>query len=684
MDQFQIKKALELLTSRNGLIEARVIGKKTVSGYFKDPDKLITEIAKYDGNNIYIVLNEIEDGCYSREQSEKMLEGNRANKLVTTSDKDIVLRDWLLIDVDPERPSGVSATDEEKSKASDIASNIYKFLRDVGFENPILADSGNGYHLLYKINLLNNEKNTELIKNVLNALDMMFSDESAKVDTSVFNAARITKLYGTKACKGADTKERPHRVSKILSDSTDIKPTTIKLLQKVAAMLPVPEKPSFKNNYSERFDLQDFIHKHNIRVDKAVNTNAYTKYILEECLFDPSHKAPDAMLTQGADGAVGYKCLHASCQDRHWQDVRRMFEPGCYDNPGNTRKTTPIKDRNLTEARKEDAPIAEGKKAFLRLLDIQNVDRSKIISIQSGVTELDKKIIGFNKGELSIWSGANGSGKSSVLSQFALEAINNGFNVAVFSGELTSYRMKNWLHLQAAGRQFVKPSPKHDNVYYTPDNIGAKIDEWSGDKLWLYNNDFGLKIESILGAFKMHIDKHPTDMIIIDNLMALDMSGIQGDKYDKQTNLVMHLSDFAKKYNVHIHFVCHPRKSVGFLRKTDISGTADITNIADNVLIVHRVNNDFKRLAKEFLGEREVSRYEAFDNCIEVCKNRDLGVVDCIVGMYYEMASKRFLNDQYENKVFGWQELFQDGLIPIDDAGNPFIREDGYEQVSGV
>ena len=77
--------------------------------------------------------------------------------------------------------------------------------------------------------------------------------------------------------------------------------------------------------------------------------------------------------------------------------------------------------------------------------DIEIIDRSKIVSIKTGIDALDKKLIGMNKGELSIWSGGNGSGKSTFLSQIALESICRNFNVAMFSGELTSNRAKSWL-----------------------------------------------------------------------------------------------------------------------------------------------------------------------------------------------------------------------------------------------
>ena len=302
---------------------------------------------------------------------------------------------------------------------------------------------------------------------------------------------------------------------------------------------------------------------------------------------------------------------------------------------------------------KADDFLQHTKAPFLRLQDIEVIDRSKIVSIKTGIEELDKKLIGLNKGELSIWSGGNGSGKSTMLSQIALETIDLGFRVALFSGELTGNRAKSWLHLQAAGRDYTRLS---DNgvSYYVPKREAEMIDDWTADKLWIYNNDYGANVYNVLSEFKTHMEQHETDVIIIDNLMSLDLSEIRGEKYDRQTTLVLTLSEFAKKYNVHIHFVCHPRKPVGFLRKSDISGSADLTNAADNVFMMHRVNQDFLRLGGEFLGQTEIKKYEDYTNVIEIMKNRDLGVSDEFIGVYYEPESKRMLNFRQENKRFGW------------------------------
>lgn len=625
----------------DGVIEVRAISGKTFSGYYKDRSKLIDALRENDDKTWYFVMNDIDDACYSREQCERVTMLSKTSK--TTSDKEITRIRWILIDADPVRPAGVSSTQEEKNRSKETIGEVYNYLRTMGFSEPVVCDSGNGYHLLYYVDLA--VEDSAEIKKFLQALDMLFTDEHVAIDTSVFNPARITKVYGTIARKGANTKERPHRSSRILRIPQEIKRTSLSLIRKVSEILPEPEKPSYYNGYRESFDIDDFIHTHNLPVHSDTTAGGVRKIVLDSCPFDENHKYPDAALFVMGSGAIGFHCFHNSCRDRSWKDVRKLYEPNAYER------------REIQQNRYEPPPKPKkGEPAhFLKLEDIHAVDRSQIVSIKTGITELDKKLGGMNKGEMSIWSGGNGSGKSTLLSQIALETIERGYNVALFSGELTQGRVKEWLTLQAAGRQNTRLS-NNGFSYYAPKEVKERIDKWAADKLWVYNNDYGHKVGDVVADFKAHIEKCKTDAIIIDNLMALDLSEYRGEKYDRQTLLALELSDMAKKYNVHIHFVCHPRKPNGFLRKADISGTADLTNAADNVFMMHRVNQDFMRLAGDFIGRAEVDRFKVYTNVIEVMKNRDLGKEDEYIGLVYEPESKRLLNEAHENKVYSWED----------------------------
>lgn len=642
-DEFEIRKTFELMVEE--LTEVRILGTNvTASGYFKDVDTLLRSLKQYEkkqGLNFYFVMNSINEGCYSRQQRDCFIE---KTKIPTTSDKDIVKRDWLMIDLDCERPTGVSSTEEELQKSKDKANKVYKYLKNEGFEQPIVAYSGSGTHLLYKISLDPGE--TQLIKDCLLALDMIFSDEEVKIDTAVFNASRITKLYGTMAAKGRNTKERPHRLSKIVNYPNEIKVNDVALLIKLAKNLPAPPKRTFQ---TQEFNIDDWLSSNGIAIKENSVFSGGRKLILEECPFDSSHKGKDAAIFVLNNGAIAFKCFHASCSNNTWQDVRKKFEPNAYDRAEFVRTQPRLNSLKKVEP-KTDEPL------FYTSTTIKMKDRSQIVSIPTGVTKLDKKIIGLNKGEVSCVSGLRGSGKSSWISQVALETIQKKYRVALFSGELSENRVLEWLQLQAAGKQYTHATD-YENYFYVDNRTKKTINKWLDNKIFIYNNNYGNDAQKILNSVEQCIAKNKVDLVVLDNLMSMNLESLSGDKYERQTRLITGLVQYAQNNDVHILFVAHPRKSLGFLRIEDISGSADLANAVENVFIIHRVNTDFKTRSKLMFGWRDDNELYNNTNVIEVCKNRDLGVQDLFVGLQYEKESKRFLNERYETKHYDWEEI---------------------------
>jgi len=214
-DAGEILQTIGVLFGPSAVVELRAFkGRETVSGYYDDHELLAYEAGKLEdrGYSVYVTLNEVDTALLARAY-------NRARKVYkepTTSDNDIVRRRWLPLDFDPARPSGVSATDAEKRTALRRAVEVRGFLRGQGWPEPVVGDSGNGYHLLYRVELPNDRESLELVKGVLEALAFKFSDEVVEVDTSTCNAARVWKLYGTTARKGDDAGDRPHRRSSLL------------------------------------------------------------------------------------------------------------------------------------------------------------------------------------------------------------------------------------------------------------------------------------------------------------------------------------------------------------------------------------------------------------------------------------------------------------------------------------
>jgi len=659
------------------IVELRSIDPEpTISGYFRaDSPNIIDQLRRFPDRTFYQTLNSVNPACYSRGQREVLLPYPKE----TTSDKDIRGFGWILIDADPVRPSGVSATDEEKEKAHQISREIYRRLKTLGFCEPIVADSGNGYHLLYRIKAELSSK--DIIADFLKVLDMWFSNEHVLVDTAVYNPARITKLYGTIARKGANSPERPHRPSRILHLPNPVQTTPMALVKSVAdeisKMVSDEQAPARKS--SGAFDMDTFLASRHIEVARKENLPGRVKYILKECPFNCEHKAPDAAVFVESSGKLGFKCFHNSCSEYGWHEFRAKVDPGAYSNSAFMPRGanaipqalihTAVQQKVETSIPGSPAPVPDNSAplppTMLDVADVEDYDRSKITTIRSRLTKMDALIGGFNKGELSIWSGANSSGKSTLVSQLGLEAVHQGYKVAMFSGELPPKIVKYWLYLQAAGRDQVEPDPMSPRHYRLKKGVKEALNEKMSGSFAIYNNDYGNSWDVVASVIFDWVKEKKSDMVIIDNLMSLNLPSGHQDKYETQTQIVQTLSHFAKQLNVHIHFICHPRKTESFLRKNDISGTGDLTNTADNVFMVHRINNDFMCRIKEVYPKLTIPPEAG--NAVEIMKNRDLGVVDEMILLYFDKTCKIMSDVKGGVPGFSWTE----GFTPVDMTSEP-------------
>lgn len=651
----------DVFKNNNQLTEIRILdnGRKTYSGYFTDIETLINAIKPYDNYNIYFTLNAINDSCYDREQRDKIIQKPKC----TTSDNDIVGVDWILIDIDVDKPSDTNSTDEEKELAKGVANKVYAYLRDLGFSKPVVCDSSNGVHLNYRVAMLNNEENTKIRKDFLQVLDMLFSTDKVKIDTACYNAARICKCYGVMSRKGSgESKNRPQRESQILRVPNEINITPNGFLQKVASFLPKEETPNRYNNYSNnKFNLDDFISKHNIKVRNIQETSTCKKYILENCPFNPSHTAPDSALFVMNSGAIAFKCLHNSDSDKGWREFRSFFEPNAYDRKYNDFRFKPTYNRDINIKPQE---ITEEKGDMW--IKLGNVTKPKLNPndfIPTGIKEFDRRGLGLMRTHITILSGHKSSGKTSLMNMIVLNAVNKGYKVCMWSGEMSEGEIKQWMYLQAAGKQYV--SKRGESEYYeTSDAIDTKISEWLDPYFSLYSNAYSPEAKQICLEIEKRYGEEKFDLCVLDNLMMLDGNEISGDTNEKDKQKVLLLKSLAVKLNIHIILVAHPNKTSGLLRDKYISGSGNISNLAQNVFLWHRVKytedeyiRDFEMDYEEFFGAGSFAKVSDYSNILEISKFRAKGtLMGSTYGMYYEKESGRFLNDRYEHIVYGWQE----------------------------
>ena len=419
-DREVIRRALGLLFSPGDVFEIRGLdargGGPVRAGYFDDHGAAVQAAAGLSGgfSGVYVTLNPVAPALLARSVNRV----RAAKRGEATSDGDVVARRWLLVDVDPKRSAGISATDEEKGQALEVADRLVEFLRTAGWPDPVRADSGNGYHLLFRVDLQNEPASTALAQGVLNVLADRFDTPAALVDRSVFNAARIVKLYGTLAAKGDSTADRPHRLGLLLSVPDEVVPVPVELLR---ALAPTPKAKAEPNRGAPRppsgqgFDVVAWLKRHGLEVKAEHEREGRRVFVLASCPFNPQHgSGSDTAVVQHADGKLGFACKHSSCSNRSWGDLRAKFEPG-----RTQQRVEPPPGPRLVSLREALGDADRELDAF------HAGDFSEYVS--TGIVSLDRKLGGgLRRRQVTLLGAPTGGGKTTLLSCIGMTAAERG------------------------------------------------------------------------------------------------------------------------------------------------------------------------------------------------------------------------------------------------------------------
>lgn len=260
----------------------------------------------------------------------------------------------------------------------------------------------------------------------------------------------------------------------------------------------------------------------------------------------------------------------------------------------------------INNAEKQDV------KYIKRLSEIKKVDMMSLPKIKTGIIDLDRVIGGLYFGQVILLSGKRGEGKSTFMSQLVAEAIEQDYATFVYSGELQTYHFKNWLDLQIAGGKNVSVVKNEygDDQFYLNDEVVEIINKWYHDKAFIFDNSEikGGEFEGILKVLEKAICRYDIKLACIDNLMTALDDDANLDIYRKQSMFVKGLGEIARKYDIAIVLIAHPKKTKGEFENDTVSGSSDITNAVDVVMNYERAKED-----------------DECDNKITVTKNRLTG-----------------------------------------------------------
>lgn len=592
-DESTIRQTISLLKPDNELFEIRIIGKgsnrkRIISGYFTDADTLIKQFDLIDprNTNIYITINKVNEDCYSREQHDCFRQTDS-----NTHDHEIDAYEWLFIDLDPIRVADVSSSDQELAEALELADKVYIYMKSLGFYEPIRAMSGNGHHLLYKINLLNTDDNKRLVERCLTNLSTLFNTDKVKIDIVNHNQSRVCKLYGTRAQKGANTAKRPHRMSCITSVPEEIKENSLDILQVLAEELPEAPKPQKSTSVSSEFDIETWMYEHGLEPMRKDTGTDCVIYPLANCPFDSSHTNGDSKIFRYTDGAIAFKCHHNSCKGRKWQDVRALLEPDAYDNKDEEN------DKRIEEG------WAKHRQQYLMVTKTDNIEEikknlPKLASLSANELQLKTfaeryyAVDGMIPEGETVIAAPPKTGKSWLMLDMCLQIAKGekflGFNtkksdtlyLALEDGESFEQERLNIV----TGNQ---PAPK--NFHFVFSNVMPM------------NEGFLLQLDDLLKSLP------DVKVIVIDTLQFIKYrQAKQESAYECDYRTGRDLKEYAEKHHLAIVVVTHTTKMIHIEDDmANVSGTNGVTGAADAVIVLGKENR-MDNEAKMFITGRKV------------------------------------------------------------------------------
>lgn len=559
----EVRKAIAILQPPGHVFEVRILGgsnkKDILSGYFRDPETLLQKFDTIDvrGKNVYITLGELKEECFSRSQCEHF-----EKNVATTSDPEVSRYRWLFVDLDPVRMSNISSSDSELQQARELSAKVKAYMQGMGFTDPVEAMSGNGVHLLYRIDLKNTKENAVLVEKCLKVLADLFNTEAVKVDTTNYNPSRICKLHGTLAQKGTNNKTRPHRMSRIENVPEPIEVTDKSVIEKLAGELPDEPARQTRNRNAQppggEFDLEKFMSQHGmVYTEKAGDRSKI--YELAECPFDHSHRNGDAKVFLYPNGAIAFKCHHNSCNRYRWQDVRLMFEPDAYDHE------------------QDDARIDEGYRKHRALQEEENL-MNEAIRKHDPESQKPKQ----TPKTVRKLKGANDLLSKDIPEPRVFIGIGNDVPLLAEGTCILSAKPKlgkSWFSLAicinvANGDDFLGYKTRKCSTLYLDLETSESLQQKRLKKMLKGNSppkNFYLDTETptLEGGFVEQIEAYLKEdpdigIVVVDvfQIIRSPSKSMKETEYEHAYRDITPLNELAQKHHISIILVCHDRKSV--------------------------------------------------------------------------------------------------------------------------
>lgn len=302
--------------------------------------------------------------------------------------------------------------------------------------------------------------------------------------------------------------------------------------------------------------------------------------------------------------------------------------------------------------------IISNENFIVDIMEIDDEDEQNVEKISTTFSELNIRLKGgYQFGALNVIAGWQGAGKSTLVNQMIIsESIHQGYKVFLYSGEMTANNILRWLMLTIANEdELITTSSEYGDYIKISDECKSTIKGWLNNNLYLCSNNNIITLDTLIINMTNLAKKQGVRVFIIDNLLKFITSTTCKDEFMAQTEIVDRLKNFANENNVLVHLIAHCKKT-GDRRKAptieDISGSANISNLADYVTCIHRIPEN----AKE---ERDMD----YDTGLYLYKNRHGSEMEKPLKMFFSEERKRFYTTINElNKDYNYKVLKQIGI----------------------
>lgn len=311
----------------------------------------------------------------------------------------------------------------------------------------------------------------------------------------------------------------------------------------------------------------------------------------------------------------------------------------------------------------KDSPVP----SVADLSDVEPTEYEDVDGVTTGLKAIDDELMRLFFGTLTIVSGQPGSGKSSLLTQLACNSLDNDIGTWLFSGELPNGVEKSWFNYIFAGpRNITDAISRRGNPYKKISTTTlAEINKTYKGRWHIYRDDYDNVLDKLIASMTDTVRKYGARCLILDNFMCIDTETSE-EELRSQTDTIKKLIEFAKKYQVAVILVCHPRKmdagtNVGIY---DIAGTSNIVNLAHRTIGLRRVTDAERENAAKYSEKRR--QLLKYDVIVTIVKDRMFGRQNIDVGLYYDPASRRFFSDMDEyDRRFSWDKKEYKGPLPL-------------------